>query len=90
MYNLNNEEVMKVQKEFSKTSFGARAKVVSILPLILAITMGVIFGKYLSDDDVTNYLLSALGFIISMVGFCIAQLQYGNMLINYVNSKKEK
>jgi len=87
IYSLKNKELVKLQKEFKKTAFGRRAKMLSMLPTIffmgfaIAVAIGLVKGE-ISQGEL-------LGYIVSGIGSCIVQLMYGNMLKDYINSKKE-
>lgn len=80
LYNLKFKELMKLNREFVKTQFGKRARIFSLLPsMVFAIYM--VRAMITSDFNSTNMILLFLG-------ACITQFQYGNMLKDYIKSKK--
>ena len=87
IYSLKNKELVNLQKEFKKTAFGKRAKIWSSVPVLFMIVFAFGFSASIIRDSISNEL--RLCFVISIVGSCIAQLMYGNMLKDYINSKKE-
>ena len=84
LYSLNFLEMMKLNREFSKTQFGRRARIFSILPYI------VFVAKLFLILFIDEYKYNSTDFIIIFIGAMITQLQYGNMLKDYTNSKTEK
>ena len=88
IYKLKINEVNELHNEFSKTDFGRRAKVFSMLPFVGAIVSLILFVvEDIMKDG--SYLLLGLTFLnISLLA--ISQLQYGNMLKDYAQSKKDK
>ena len=88
IYKLKINEVNELHNEFSKTDFGRRAKVFSMLPFVGAIVSLIL----LVVEDIMkdgSYLFLGLTFLnISLLA--ISQLQYGNMLKDYAQSKKDK
>ena len=88
IYKLKTNEVNELHNEFSKTDFGRRAKVFSMLPFVGAIVSLILFVvEDIMKDG--SYLFLGLTFLnISLLA--ISQLQYGNMLKDYAQSKKDK
>lgn len=88
IYKLKINEVNELHNEFSKTDFGRRAKVFSMLPFVGAIVSLILFVvEDIMKDG--SYLFLGLTFLnISLLA--ISQLQYGNMLKDYAQSKKDK
>ena len=80
LYKLSTWQVMKLNWEFAKTSFGRRAKLFSMAPSIVFI---ILFIKAIRGDDVNSTNL-----VLLFLGTCIVQFQYGNMLKSYFNSKE--
>ena len=80
LYKLSTWQVMKLDWEFIKTSFGRRAKLFSMAPAIVFI---ILFIRAIRGYDVNSTNLALL-----FLGTCIAQLQYGNMLKSYFSSKE--
>ena len=94
-YHLKEKDLVKKKEEFSKTPFGHRAKIFSAFPFFVSIFCGFfyIFFMCLNYLDIEeNYYVICnmyfLGLIISFVVGCITNLQYGNMLKEYINSSK--
>lgn len=87
IYSLKNEELVKLQKEFKKTAFGRRAKMLSVLPTIFFIGFSIAVAIGITTGEISQG--EWLGYIISGIGSSIAQLMYGNMLKDYINAKKE-
>ena len=87
IYKLKNIELIKVQTEFKKTAFGKRAKTFSIMPLFVHLFFLILF--YFSKNTITEALYIS-GAFISLIGLCVTQLIYGNMLKDYINKKEEK
>ena len=87
IYKLKNNEVQELHNEFNKTNFGRRAKLISMLPLIGVIVSSILF---VVEDIIKDgsYLFFGLTFL-NMSLFAISQLQYGNMLKDYAQSKKD-
>lgn len=87
IYSLKDSELVKLQNEFKKTAFGRRAKMLSMIPALffigfsIAVAINMITGEILKEQWV--------GFIASGMIHSIVQLMYGNMLKDYINSKKE-
>ena len=88
IYSLKNKELVKLQKEFKQTAFGKRAKMLSMLPTIFFIGFSIAVAIGLINGEISQG--EWLGYIISGIGSCIAQLMYGNMLKDYINAKKEE
>ena len=88
IYKLKTDEVQKLHNEFNKTDFGRRANVFALLPLVGAVVSLVLFvvEDILKDG---SYLFLGLAFL-NMSFLAISQLQYGNMLKDYAQSKKDK
>ncbi len=90
IYNLKTEEVRKLHNEFNKTDFGKRAKLFSMLPF-LGVIFSVIFAllEFAQNDgeSINVCLFLSLAFLSDGL-FAISQLQYGNMLKDYANTKK--
>lgn len=88
IYKLKTNEVNELHNEFSKTDFGRRAKFFSMLPFVGAIVSLILFVvEDIMKDG--SYLFLGLTFLnISLLA--ISQLQYGNMLKDYAQSKKDK
>lgn len=80
LYNLSLREIMKLNKEFTKTQFGMRARIFSFVPYIIFVIY-LIIAILGNEYNATNFLLI-------LVGSSITQLQYGNMLKDYINSKE--
>lgn len=88
IYKLKSDEVHNLHNEFNKTDFGRRAKAFAMMPLVGAI---VCFLLFVIEDILKDgsYLFLGLTFLnMSLLG--ISQLQYGNMLKDYAQSKKDK
>lgn len=88
IYKLKTDEVHKLHNEFNKTDFGRRANAFAMLPLVGAVVSLVLFvvEDILKDG---SYLFLVLTFL-NMSFLAISQLQYGNMLKDYAQSKKDK
>ena len=92
IYKLNHNELNKLHNEFNSTSFGKRAKIFSMLPfggVILALILVAV--DVVENDGITiigNMWLCLCFLSLSILA--ITQLQYGNMLKEYAQSKKEK
>ena len=84
IYSLKNKELMKLHNEFNKTAFGRRAKIFSMIPMVLCVIF-ILFYTFLPSES----LYTRFGVIISLIGTSITQLIYGNMLKDYINAKKE-
>ena len=82
LYSSSFSELMKLNREFAKTQFGRRARIFSMLPYIVFVV------KLFLVLFVENYEYNSTDFILIFLGAMITQLQYGNMLKDYVNSKK--
>ena len=88
IYKLKSDEVHKLHNEFNKTDFGRRAKIFAMLPLWGAVASLILFViEDIAKDG--GYLFLGLVFL-NMALFGISQLQYGNMLKDYAQSKKDK
>ena len=87
IYSLKNKELVNLQKEFKKTAFGRRAKMLSMLPTIFFMGFSIVIAIGIITGEIS--LEQWIGYIVSGIGSCIAQLMYGNMLKDYINSKKE-
>lgn len=85
IYNLKNRELIKLHKEFNKTSFGKRAKIFSTLPLFVFILLAI-FYCFATEELLSNIRISL---IISLIGGCISQLMYGNMLKDFIDQKND-
>ena len=83
LYSLSFLELMKLNREFSKTQFGRRARIFSMLPYIVFVV------KLFLVLFIDNYQYNSTDFILIFLGAMITQLQYGNMLKDYVNSKNK-
>lgn len=90
IYDLKNKDLIKVNNEFKKTAFGARAKFFSISTLIaLIITLMAILVYASIQEDVKAVVSLGYQVIPGVIGLtCIAQLQYGRMLREYYEAKK--
>jgi len=88
IYSLKNKELVNLQKEFKKTAFGRRAKMLSILPTIFFIGFSIDIAIGMTTGEISQG--EWFGYIVSGIGSCIAQLMYGNMLKDYINTKKEE
>lgn len=88
-HQLKNEDLVKKADEFSKTPFGHRAKAFSLIPFCLSALCFLIFIilDFVGEVQIIA-AISALGCIVSFSIGCIAQLQYGNMLKDYIESNK--
>lgn len=88
-YRLKEKDYVKKNKEFSKTPFGRRAKIFSVLPLFVCIfcILGCVISFVVDENSYIGNMF-ILGGLISYVGGCITQLQYGNMLKEYIDSSK--
>lgn len=82
LYNLKFRELMKLNMKFAKTQFGRRACLFALLPYI-------VFVIYLIRVIITGDFNST-NMILLLTGSCIAQLQYGNMLKEYINTVHKK
>ena len=82
LYALSFLELMKLNREFAKTQFGRRARIFSMLPYIVFVI------KLFLVLFVDNYEYNSTDFILIFLGAMITQLQYGNMLKDFINSKK--
>jgi len=82
LYSLSFLELMKLNREFAKTQFGRRARIFSMLPYIVFVI------KLFLVLFVDNYEYNSTDFILIFLGAMITQLQYGNMLKDFINSKK--
>lgn len=83
MYTLKDKELRKLHKEFNKTNFGGRAKIFSMLPAVSLIFTIV--------EDIVNDsgTMCTCFILLNLALLGISQLIYGNMLKDYINSKKE-
>lgn len=87
IYKLKKQELQELDTEFSKTDFGRRAKFFSILPFWCAVFALLAFVV----DDILGdgcHLFCCLIFL-NVAIFGIAQLHYGNLLKEYIQSKKD-
>jgi len=82
LYSLSFSELIKLNREFAKTQFGRRARIFSLLPYI------VFLVKLFLVLFVDSYQYNSTDFILIFLGAMITQLQYGNMLKDFINSKK--
>ena len=87
IYSLKNKELVNLQKEFKKTVFGRRAKMLSMLPTIFFMGFSIVIAIGIITGEIS--LEQWIGYIVSGIGSSIAQLMYGNMLKDYINAKKE-
>lgn len=87
---MTNGDLMKKQREFTKTSFGIRAKTFAIFPMFVAIAFFVaaLLTKDLEDSLVST--LYVMGFGFSLIGTCIAQLLYARLLKDFITDEKKK
>ena len=85
---MKDSELIKLQFEFARTPFDIRAKVFSIIPLLLFLYFIVSFfaSRGGSMEQELRFILLTNA-CISLVGTCIAQLQYGKMLNDYINAR---
>ena len=88
IYKLRTKEVHELHNEFNKTDFGRRAKIFAMVPEVGAVVSLILFviEDVMKDD---GYLFLGLTFL-NMSLLAISQLQYGNMLKDYAQSKKDK
>lgn len=88
-FKLKNKEVVKMHDEFNKTNFGARAYFFSICPMIIGLIFLIASVSFYYFYDRLSGIICALGFGLSYLILCITQLQYGKMLRDYIESKKD-
>ena len=84
---MKNTELMKQQHEFTKTAFGIRAKIFSIIPLLIAIILFVM-ASTTPEGKGEIEAIYYIGCSLAAIGECITQLQYGRMVNEYIKSKK--
>lgn len=84
IYKMKSKEVHKLHNEFNKTDFGKRAKIFSMLPAV-SLLITIIY-------DLANKggIICACFIFLNLAILGITQLQYGNMLKDYAQSKKDK
>ncbi len=84
-------EFSKIKYEFACTPEGVRAGFFVTIPLLLFVFFLVIFlATRGSDmDQVCRYIILTNA-TISLIGTCIAQLQYGKMVSDYTNLHSKK
>lgn len=88
IYKLENDDINKLDNEFSKTNFGKRAKVFSLLPFFGVI---ISFTIFIINDILNDVDYIFVGFsLLNLALFGVTQLYYGNMLKEYAQSKKDK
>ena len=58
-----------------------------MIPIIFFIGFSIAVSISLTTEEISQ--IQWLGYIISGIGSCITQLMYGNMLKDYINTKKE-
>lgn len=83
IFELGNKEVRDLHDEFNKTSFGRRAKIFSVLPLV-----GAVISLFLAVSGEEAVLFNF--FLINCAFTAVTQMQYGSMLKDFANSKKDK
>ena len=83
IYTLKDKELRKLHNEFNKTAFGKRAKVFSMLP---AFSLIITIVEDLVNNGGTLYTCFIL---LNLALLGVTQLIYGNMLKDYINSKKD-
>lgn len=89
VYKLNNKELQKYSKEFNKTPFGFKVRVFSMLPICIAIIFLLV--------TIINYIIYQTGLDDPILTFsyfsilisCVAQLQYGRYLKDYIELQKK-
>lgn len=81
---------MDLSKEFIKTGYGFRAFLFTLIPLIFYFILFISCIVFLIIGKVDLFLITLICAIIMIVGVCITELQYGNMLKDYANNKKQK
>ena len=84
IYKMKSKEVHKLHNEFNKTDFGRKVKIFSMLPAV-SLIFTIIFA--LANDGNT---ICTCFILLNLALLGITQLQYGNMLKEYVQSKKDK
>ncbi len=84
-------EFSKIKYEFACTPVGVRSGFFVVIPLLLFIFFLVAsFASRGSDlEQVCRYIILTNA-TISLVGTCIAQLQYGKLVNDYINSNSKK
>ena len=96
IYKLSYEELLERRREFNKTAFGRFAWVFSSFCAIFCMFLFMLLGSFNVICEVFNeellisfsHLLIVLSINISLL--VIMQLQYMNMLKDYIKTRKEK
>ena len=94
IYKLKKEEIEKAHNEFSKTDFGRRAKIFSMIPfitgymLLLMLFVTIIINSLDSVFSTIEIIIFPLMAMLSFSIGSIAQLQYCKMLKEYIETKK--
>ena len=83
-------EFSKDKYDFAQTPAGSRAGFFATIPLLCFIFFLVTFlaSRGSEMEQVLRYFLLTNA-CISLVGWCIAQLQYGNMVNDFIASNKK-
>ena len=85
---MKTEEFKKMQKEFNTTPFGNKTRFFSLAPFLIGImiVIAAAIDVMLYDDD-KFFGAYVVGWAVTLVGGCIAQLLYGILLKDYINKK---
>ena len=95
IYSLKNDELKKLDKEFTKTFFGRRIKFFATVPAFFSIVFMLMYMVFTIIDEALetekfvgeNTACLIIGLILLAIS-SIVQLQYFNMLKDYVSTKK--
>ena len=90
IYKIDDKGLRELKSEFNKTSYGARASMFALFPLMLVIPFGLAFACFVFVDEFVLGMLTAISLVISMLGLFINQLIYYRMLKEYASTKKSK
>ena len=96
IYKLSYEELLEVRKEFNKTTFGRFAFVFTSYCTVVCFILFVLLGCFnviceiFEEEVFISFSSLFIAFSINISLLVIMQLQYMNMLKDYVKSRKVK
>ncbi len=90
IYSVDDKGLNELKKEFNKTSYGVRASMFALFPLMLIIPFGIAFAGFVFVDEFVLAMITATSLVVSTVGLFITQMLYYKALKEYAETKKKK